>query len=330
LLSFGGVYDDFNTGNFTFYNDLRRFNPNTNTWTLLTPSTSEAPSVRMTTARAMDKRTDRFYIYGGTRYTSDFSEIDIFDDLWCYDIAENQWSLVAPQNSGPGPRTGAVMTLHGNFLYLFGGLDAYFGGKSDVWQFNTKSSRWTELIPNNRFAPRPTGMQYSPIHYYRGDLIIGSGEGGAETGFGFVNEWWTFNLATKTWTPFNFTVTNNNINTTYVLARNYMASALYAGKIFVYGGDRPSSETPCCGAPYPQSPTNETWVLNLDDSSWALLDSATSSTLSSALSLKRHLGDLLDDKFYVVGGWEWNNNGVGQIWNSNTLVLDLDDVLNVL
>jgi len=201
LISFGGAYDNFDTGIFTFYNDLRSYNPWTHHWTLLNP-TGDIPSERMVVARAFDSRQNRYYIYGGTKYNADFSEVDIYGDFYYYDVDDNNWVAVVPANSGPGPRTGAVMTIQGNNLYVFGGLDAYFGGKSDLWQYNFRTNRWTELIPHNRLAPRPTGMQYSPIHYFLGDIIIGSGEGGVENGFAFINEWWKFNLLTKTWTPF--------------------------------------------------------------------------------------------------------------------------------
>jgi N-acetylneuraminic acid mutarotase len=312
LLSFGGLFDDFSTGNFTFYNDLRKFDPETNTWTKLFPN-GPIPSERMTTARSFDRRNNRFYFYGGTKYTSDFSQVDIYSDFWYYDMECNQWTEIIAANNGPGARTGAVMTIHGNKLYLFGGLDAYFGGKSDIWAFNLQNNRWTELIPNNRFSPRPTGMQYSPFHFYRGSLIVGAGEGGAENSFGFVNEWWKFNLDTRKWTQFQFT-------NSYGVPRNYIVSALYSGKIIIYGGDTPSNEPPCCGAPFPQNPTNETWVLNLRTLTWFQVS-------TPGISLKRHLGDVIDDQLYVAGGWGWNNNNVGQIWNPNTLVLDLDDIL---
>jgi len=266
----------------------------------------------MVTARGFDHRTDRYYIYGGTKYNSDFSQVDIYDDFWYYDMECNQWIEIVASNQGPGARTGAVMTIRGNFLYLFGGLDAYFGGKSDIWRFNLRTNTWKELVPSDRFAPRPVGMQYSPFHYWRGSLIVGAGEGGIETGFGFVNDWWSFDLDSRTWTLLQFT-------NSYGAPRNYLASVLYAGKIVIYGGDTPSDVPPCCNSPFPQNPTNETWSLALRTMTWTQIQ-------TPGINLKRHLGDLVDDRFYVIGGWGWNNNNVGQVWNPDTLVLDLDAV----
>jgi hypothetical protein len=314
FLQFAGVHDDFNTNVYTYYNDLYFFSNLLQRYVELHPI-GPIPAPRAFSSGVGDASSGCLYIYGGANYPPSLYPATIYNDFWVYCIDDNEWVELNPRTQGPGARTGSSLTLVNNKIYLFGGLDAQFQGHNDLWEYNIRSNRWTQIIPANLSAPMPVGQHLAIFQYYQGNFYVGYGERGIQVDFGFATGLWKFNLNDKTWTALS---PNPDLEPT----RNYVGNVIYGAYIILLGGDTPSSEPPCCGAPFPQNPTNETAVYSIVQNKWTIVDSP----LPDMPNLKRHRLVLNGDTIHAVGGWGWIQN-VGQIWNPNVYAALASDIV---
>jgi hypothetical protein len=163
LFIFGGkfvvTYD-----NFTYLNDLWRYDPELDRWDLLSAAMTLIPIARF---RAVAWQVEGgVYIFGGRGYANNSlvpSEGAAMADMWFYSNQLNSWNYiggstipVAPDygtlavesaSSTPGSRFGAYGWKFAgkSELILFGGdtVEPYVEGKTDLWTFNVASNLWT-------------------------------------------------------------------------------------------------------------------------------------------------------------------------------------------
>jgi hypothetical protein len=154
---FGGTYW------YADYNDLWRFNPNTNNWawmngdsignsygvygTKCIESSTNVPSARFENRAGWTDSYGNFWTFGGCEAV--FSLDSVRNDLWMYCLATNHWIWVSGDNAfnpggnwgtkgvsspnnKPNGRAGSVGWSDNNgHLYLFGGSGSY----NDLWKF---------------------------------------------------------------------------------------------------------------------------------------------------------------------------------------------------
>lgn len=81
---------------------------------------------------------EKLYIFGGN--ISGFKSNQIF----VFDISKKKWSAIETEN-GPCERSCHSATLSKECIYVFGGKDQDTNKLNDLWEFNIKTSKWTEL-----------------------------------------------------------------------------------------------------------------------------------------------------------------------------------------
>lgn len=167
-------------------NDLWRFNPLTNEWTLIAgnplttdtagiygtmgvPAATNRPGSRCWSASWTDNNGD-LWLFGGQGQASTAAPVTGLSDLWKYNIATNTWTWmgganvsspaanfgtqgVAAASNMPGGRCSPVTwkdTL-GNF-WMMGGLGYVTttqGLLNDLWKFNPSTQQWTWMQGSN-------------------------------------------------------------------------------------------------------------------------------------------------------------------------------------
>jgi hypothetical protein len=149
------------------YNDIWRYNPNTNNWAWMggdsigygaadygsqcITTSSSIPGARFENRTVWTDELGNFWLFGGGVGASVGA---IYNDLWVYCHHTNEWTWVSGNNYGnpsgnwgtinvpspsniPNGRVGAVGWLdNSGYIYVFGGGGNGFGGaRNDLWRY---------------------------------------------------------------------------------------------------------------------------------------------------------------------------------------------------
>ncbi len=174
-------------------------------------------------------------------------------ETWAYDIDTNTWENTGALNPPP-PRWGSRMAYdaESDVVVLFGGADLFTGEPlGDTWAYDYESNTWTNLQPPN--SPPPHHFTDLVYHEAKDRIVM---FGGFSTGGLLLNDTWTFDVNTNTWTEL--------APTTPPGPRLYhtLAYESRSEKIVMFGGVLDETN-------WPYEPTsNETWVFDLDSVIW--------------------------------------------------------------
>lgn len=191
LYLFGGYR--FENGQHELFNDLWRYNTESNRWTLLCQG---GPTPRY--GVSMGYWGNKLFVFGG-RYLS--KELREDDETWLFDLTDRQWTRVDSDTS-PAPRYTAGSTITEDALYVYGGItkkytpfdtpairrvrrfckqlpvrqslfprfkkNQYY---SDLWRFDRSDQEWEKIstYPNILSSKTPIMGQY------KSSLIVGFG-----------------------------------------------------------------------------------------------------------------------------------------------------------
>jgi len=187
LWLFGGEGRDINY-NFSYLNDLWKFDPVSGQWTWVdgastsdqigtygtedTPAVNNVPGARVASNSWIDGN-GNLWLFGGNGYDSTGTKGRL-NDLWKFDPVSGQWTWVdgattidqsgtygtedtPAVNNVPGARTasGSWIDGNGNF-WLFGGYGKDSAGTvyylNDLWKFDPISGQWTWVDGSNVFG----------------------------------------------------------------------------------------------------------------------------------------------------------------------------------
>jgi N-acetylneuraminic acid mutarotase len=249
-----------------FLGDMWMYNVFANTWTEITYEGTETPGER-NNPRITYIENDKILLFGGNNIVWTKDELN---DTWIFDLNTKEWTDVTPTGTNPPPRHSHELAYIGNDkVILFGGTDAsnYF---NDVWEFDTSTNEWTELMAND---PSPTGqpdVRSSHTMSYIGDnklLVFGGSQWVSD--LIYFDDTWIYDVSSNTWTEIT--------GATPPLDRqgHGMAYDDVNDKVVVFGGfsDTASDEM------------DDTWEFDVATETWTETDTSTSPQKRSSLRM---------------------------------------------
>lgn len=260
-------------GNYTNFADVWQLDFATLTWTEIA-TTGTGPDPRSHAAVAHDAARNRLVIFGGNTSTSGLSIVGT-DDTWALDLTSGAWTRIA-EASAPPPRYAHAFAHHGDRFFVFGGspdFDGPFG--NDAWSLDLTTDTWTQVAFGGPDAP--IGRFGSGLFATDNQLIMVAGHDSAA--LGNVNDIWTVDLATSTWTEVVRGDELNNSDVGFCMfpadfttpdteapeRRHYFGTVQGAGAGYVVMG-----KTDCGNA-------NDVWRIDLASPSWELFGQASTS-----------------------------------------------------
>lgn len=195
------------------------------------------PGARAYAVASLD--TNSFILFGGltSELSSNYPWKDLEkgdNDFWQFNFQSQNWAWVAggyrdvgiygqqgqvAVTNKPGARSGSVSwrDLSGN-LWMFGGEGFDSAGNhgllNDLWKYDIATSSWTWVRGNKSINPSPKygtkgvssstslpGGRSGSTSWVdlSGNLWLFGGQGSAGDGYGDLNDFWKFNIATKSW-----------------------------------------------------------------------------------------------------------------------------------
>ena len=174
---------------------------------------------------------DNWWLFGG--YGRAESSWGHLNDLWRFNTTSYEWTWIAGNKTPnvnnvygvkgvansmnfPGARHSSLSWRDADWnLWLFGGWDSSYTLLNDLWRFNITSQEWTWISGNNtvdvngvygtKGVPSSTkfpGSRRKSIAWKdgSGNLWLFGGTGYAESGTGYLNDLWRYNIISQQWT----------------------------------------------------------------------------------------------------------------------------------
>lgn len=166
---------------FTFegrFDDTWALDLEAGTWTDLSPAPETRPLKRCLHEAVWDAEAERMLLFGGC--SSGFGPCPQ-GDLWAFDPAARNWTLLAAAEAGPGARSNPAMVVEpgGDDALLFGGLTEA-GYAADLWTLplGDAAAIWTETGVAGA-TPSPRASHDAVVAGTRLYLYGGIGDDGA-------------------------------------------------------------------------------------------------------------------------------------------------------
>ena len=159
-----------------FRDDFYQYNPDTDSWTELTPFPGSARGF------AIGDTWDQKAYFGFGRDSG-----SLLNDLWVFDPLDMSWTELA---SCPcAPRTHPAMIAHNGKIFVgLGGSSS--GNMKDWWEYDIALNTWSQK------DDLPSVSRHHPYQFGIGDYVYtGLGHGN-----GIFNDWFRYDIAEETWT----------------------------------------------------------------------------------------------------------------------------------
>lgn len=167
----------------TFYNDVWRYNPDSNTWVIDTAFPGAARNFAVAVADPDDST-----IYYGTGNNNGTS---YFSDWWAFYTPAHTWTQLA--DFPGGQRANAVGFFANGAIYIGTGddNDSLYAATNDFWKYNPASNTWAQIthIPG---MPLRSASAFSIGNY--GYVCLGLTGNSTYTAGG-----WRYNTVTDSW-----------------------------------------------------------------------------------------------------------------------------------
>jgi N-acetylneuraminic acid mutarotase len=133
---------------------------------------------------------DTMYVFGG-------SDDDLlYDELWAFDLTNNTWTIKerkTEQSLWPSPRDNHTAVVHGNFMYVFGGMDNE-GSLDELWRYDFTTGDWEKIAKK---GPCRRGGHSAIVH--ADAMFIYGGIEQTDFSANYLNDMWVFHLTSNKW-----------------------------------------------------------------------------------------------------------------------------------
>jgi len=194
--------------------DLWKYKFEEKTWEQVIVSGSNLPAKSEHSAVIYNNKMYLFGGYSGEKFTN---------TLYCYDMKENQCSLIDTYGQIPSVRSAHVGVVYKDKMYIFGGWNG-IDQNNDLYSLNLITFKWKKIhcqsvIPNRRCSHAAiVSEKYQ-------SMFVFAGYGGKEKKY--LNDVCQYNFLTETWKIIDHTLPS---------PRSRMRIVEFQEKIYIYGG----------------------------------------------------------------------------------------------
>eukprot|EP00918_Siedleckia_nematoides_P105677 GHVU01230763.1.p1 GENE.GHVU01230763.1~~GHVU01230763.1.p1 ORF type:complete len:618 (-),score=101.98 GHVU01230763.1:553-2406(-) len=141
---------------------------------------------------------DAFYVFGGSE--GGFKGISA--DVFRFDVAKQEWRVIATGSSSPPARMSHGAVVHEGKMYVFGGRNES-GQLNDLWAYDLETETWEEIWKDKAEGEGPKQRDGLKMSAYGTNLYIFGGY--CDAVGDCVNDIWKFDTTTQQWTEIKTT-----------------------------------------------------------------------------------------------------------------------------
>jgi hypothetical protein len=188
------------------------FDPQCNSWSKFAGA-SPPPRTRHTAV--VDTQRQRLVIFGGRYRAGASGNYTVFNETWALDFTAldgaGLWVPLQPTGTAPPGLANATAVYDATFdrMLVFGGNTSAnglaFTPEARLWVLDFTANTWAELMPATATRPPARLFHGMALDTQRNRLVVFSGgDANAFTG-PFLGDLWSFDLATRIWSPLTAT-----------------------------------------------------------------------------------------------------------------------------
>lgn len=222
FLLFGGLGQEGQ-----YFNDTFIFSLSSQTFQLI--NTSTAPPARYYHAMCFVPDENKVYLFGG------YNPSGASNDLWFFDITNQNWSLAEVFSSSPSARLGHKMEyiISQNRIYIFGGEESLnYNQKDDLWYYDLVSKNFIQITKTLTWPDAMSHFGMCTYPEFNQILIFAGYKGGSS----YSNDLWYYNYISTTFVKCNYYSKGTPPDT-----RNKFNFIKLKDKFFCFGGTNGSS-----------------------------------------------------------------------------------------
>lgn len=198
----------------TYFNDLHRYDLETNYWTKIFTS-GEMPSPRTDHTAVLYENS--MYVFAG------YDGKNRFNDLRECNLTTFEWTLLAQNGTVPLTRFGHTSVVHNHNMYIFGGWDGH-DTLDDLYQYSFASNIWYEL--RRVIGPRPNPRYRHSCVVYDGSLFI---FGGVDKQQQRYNDLYEFHIQKREWS-------SKRVTGQIPSSRTFHRALIHDDEMYILGG----------------------------------------------------------------------------------------------
>lgn len=170
----------------------------------------DPPSARSTFSIVANPDKDELIVFGGEYF--DGQKTTLYNDLYFYNVAKNEWKLLKCAGPVPTPRSGAQLVFSsadGGQMWMFGGEYAspsqlQFIHFKDLWVFRMNQRRWEKITA----ADGPSARSGHRMILQKKKIFVFGGFHDNNSAYRYFNDVHCFSLETYTWIKLKITGAN--------------------------------------------------------------------------------------------------------------------------
>jgi N-acetylneuraminic acid mutarotase len=272
VLLFGGaLWED----SYTFYDDLWSYDYSTNTWTQV--EDGSGPRGRFNFMMVYLPVHHQLFLFGG------FSATDRISDTWIYDITDNLWTRLRPENS-PSHRSDAAIAYdpEHDVVVLTDGYLRDDSHPQDTWVYDFETNNWNQMDPEE--SPLPQYGHHMIYDTQNRMLVMYGGHWSIPdtSTHGYSDGVWTYDYPTDTWTKIDEATTP---------PARYWHTLAYdgdSGKMVIFGGSTANYDT-----------GDDTWLFDASTNTWESIETDETPPGRANSAMAYHQAD---GKIILFGG----------------------------
>jgi N-acetylneuraminic acid mutarotase len=153
---FGGCKSEKLTRDYTFYNEVFKYNISTNIWSRVNWNRTKGikPSPRSShTSVVYD---GKMFVFGGT------GEKEFHNDFFSFDFETQTWKEIITLEKEEIPaRYGHSAELFGDSMIVYGGYKQ--SNDNEIWMYHFLEKQWKKMIPSSENSILPDSTVYQSI-----------------------------------------------------------------------------------------------------------------------------------------------------------------------
>ena len=157
LYVFGGCKSEKLGRNYTFFNDVFKYNITTNIWSLIPWNRTKGVKPKPRSSHSSVIYDKKMYVFGGTT-----NQVDVLSDFFSFDFTTQTWKeIITVDKEEISGRYGHSSDIYNDSMIVYGGYKNTT--ENDIWIYYFIEKNWKKITISSENKEIPETTQYQTM-----------------------------------------------------------------------------------------------------------------------------------------------------------------------